>query len=49
MSVILLSSSLHPQSYTKIVPDKKVTLMKDGFSLANSMLEVYQEWEVKKR
>ena len=43
MIVILLSSPLQPQSDTKIIIDKKATLMKDGFLLADSMLEVYQE------
>ena len=43
MIVILLSSSLQPHSDTKIISDKTVTLMKDDFLLADSMLEVYQE------
>ena len=43
MVVILLSSSLQPQSDTKITPDKKATLMTGGFLLAHSMLEVYHE------
>ena len=43
MVVILLSSPLQPQSDTKVVPVKKVTLMTGGFLLADSMLEVYRE------
>ena len=31
MVVILLSSPLQPQSDTKIIPDKKATLMTGGF------------------
>ena len=38
MEVILLSSPLQPQSDTKVIPDKKVTLMTGGFLLADSML-----------
>ena len=41
MVVILLSSPLQPQSDTKVIPDKKATLMSGGFLLADSMLEVY--------
>ena len=43
MVVILLSSPLQPQSDTKVVPDKKVTLMSGGFLLADSMLDVYHK------
>ena len=32
---------LQPHSNTKIIPDKKATLMTGGFLLADSMLEVY--------
>ena len=39
--VILLSPTLQPQSYTKVIPDKKATLMTVG--LCYSMLEVYHE------
>ena len=49
MVVILLPSPLQPQSDTKVIPDKKVTLMTDGFLLTDSMLDVHQEWEIKKR
>ena len=49
MTVILLSSTLQAQPGTKIIPDKKATLMTGGFLLADSMLEVYhQDWEIKK-
>ena len=48
MTVILLSSTLQAQPDTKIIPDKKATLMTGGFLLADSMLEVYQDWEIKK-
>ena len=41
MVVILLFSPLQPQSDTKVIPDKKATLMTGGFLLADSMLEVY--------
>ena len=41
--VTLLSSPLQPQSDTKVVPDKKTTLMTGEFVLADSMLEVYHE------
>ena len=44
-----MSSPLQPQSDTKVIPDKKATLMTGGFLLADSMLEVYHEWEIKKR
>ena len=43
MVVILLSSPLQQQSDTKIILDKKATLMKEGFLLADLTLEVYQE------
>ena len=43
MVVILLSYPLQPQSNTKLIPDRKAILVKDGFLLADSMLEVYQE------
>ena len=49
MIVILLPCPLQPQSDTKVIPDKKVTLMTDGFLLTDSMLDVHQEWEIKKR
>ena len=48
MIVISLSSPLQPQSDIKVVPDKKATLMTGGFLLADSMLEVYHKWEIKK-
>ena len=43
MVVILLSSPLQPQSYTKVIPDEKATLMTGGFLLTYSMLEVCHE------
>ena len=43
MVVTLLSSTLQPQSNTKVIPDNKATLMNGGFLLADSMLEVYHE------
>ena len=43
MAVILLSSLLQPQSDTKVIPDKKATLMTGGFLLADSMLEVHHK------
>ena len=43
MTVILLSSTLQAQPGTKIIPDKKATLMTGGFLLADSMLEVYHQ------
>ena len=43
MVVILLSFPLQPQSDTKIMPDKKATIMTGGFLLADSMLEDYHE------
>ena len=49
MAVILLYSPLQPQSDTKVMPDKKATLMTGGLLLADSMLEVYHKWEIKKR
>ena len=49
MVVILLSSLLQPQSDSKVIPDKKATLMAGIFLLADSMLEVYHECEMKKR
>ena len=49
MVVILLSSHLQPQSDTNVIPDKKTTLMTGGFLLADSMLQVYHESEIKKR
>ena len=48
MVVILLSSPLKPQSDTKVISDKKATLMTGDFLLADSMLEVYHKWEKKK-
>ena len=47
MLVMLLASPLQPQSDTKFIPDIKATLMTVGFLLADSMLEVYREWEIK--
>ena len=47
MLVMLLASPLQPQSDTKFIPDIKATLMTVGFLLADSMLEVYHEWEIK--
>ena len=49
MVVNFLSSPLQPQSDTKVIPDKKAILLTGGFLLADSMLEVYHEWEIKKR
>ena len=43
MVLILLLSPLQPQSNTKVIPDKKATLMTGGLLLADSMLEVYHE------
>ena len=43
MVVILLSSPLQPESYTKVIPDEKATLMTGGFLLTYSMLEVCHE------
>ena len=43
MVVISLLSPLQPQSDTKIIRDKKAILMKYGFLLEDSMLEVCQE------
>ena len=43
MVVILMFSPLQPQSDTKVIPDKKATLVTGGFLLADSMLEVYDE------
>ena len=43
MALILLSSPLKSESDTKVIPNKKVTLMIGGFLLADSMLEVYYE------
>ena len=43
MVVVLLSSPLQRQPDTKLIPDKKATLMTGGFLLADSMLEVYHE------
>ena len=49
MVVILLSSLLQPQCDTKLIPDIKATLLTGGFVLADSMLEMYHEWVIKKR
>ena len=49
MIVILLSSPSQPQSDTKFIPDKKATLVTGAFLLADLMLEVYHEWEIKER
>ena len=43
MVVISLSSPLQQKSDTKVIPDKKATLMTAGFLLADSMLDVYHE------
>ena len=43
MVVTLLSSPLQPQPDTKVIPDKKATLMTGSFLLAGAMLEVYHE------
>ena len=48
MVVILLSSPLQPRSNTKFILDKKATLMAGCFILADSMLEVFHEWVIKK-
>ena len=40
MVEILLASLLQPQSDTKVIPDKKATLVTGGFLLVDSMLEV---------
>ena len=44
-----MSSPLQRQSDIKVIPDKKATLMTGGFLLADAILEVYNEWEIKKR
>ena len=49
MVVSLLSSPLQPQSDNKVIPDKKATLMTGDFLSADSTLEVYHEWVIKKR
>ena len=36
------------QSDTKVIPDKKATLITGSFLLADSMLGVYHEREIKK-
>ena len=43
MVLILLSSPWQSQSDTKVIPDKKATLLTGRFLLAGSMLEVYHE------
>ena len=43
MAAILLSFPFQSQSDTKVIPDKKATLMTGFFSLANLMLEVHHE------
>ena len=43
MVVTLFSSPLQPQPDTKVIPDKKATLMTGSFLLAGAMLEVYHE------
>ena len=48
MVVTLLSSPVQPKFDTKLIPDKKATSMTAGFLLADSMLEVYHEWVIKK-
>ena len=48
MVVILLSSPLQSQYDTNVTPDKKATLMTGAILFADSMLEVYHEWELKK-
>ena len=41
--VVVLSSPLQPQSDTRVIPDKKATVMTGGLLFADSMLEVYYE------
>ena len=43
MVTILLSSPFQPQSDTKVIPDKKTTLMTGFFLLADLTLEVRHE------
>ena len=49
MVVTLLSSPFQLQSDTKVISDKKATLMTGGFLLTDSVFEEYHEWEIKKR
>ena len=49
MAAVLLSSLSQLQSDTKVIPDKKATLMIGFFLLTDLMLEVYCEWEIEKR
>ena len=49
MAAILLSSLSQLQSDTKVIPDKKATLMIGFFLLIDLMLEVDREWEIEKR
>ena len=48
MVVILLAFPLQTQSDTKVIPDKKATLMTGGFLLVDSLFEVYHK-KVKKK
>ena len=43
MVAILLSSPFQPQSATKVIPDKKATLITGFFLLVDLMLEVRHE------
>ena len=43
MVVILLPSPLQPQSDTKVVPDKKATLMIGRFLIGRFNIEMYHE------
>ena len=43
MVIIFLSPPLQPEPETKVIPDKKATLMTGSFLLAGSMLEVDHE------
>ena len=43
MVAILLSSSLQPQSDTKVVPDEKATLMIGRFLIGRFNIEIYHE------
>ena len=43
MVAILLSSPFQPQSASKVIPDKKATLMTGFFLLADLMLEVHHK------
>ena len=43
MVAILLSSPFQSQSDTKVIPDKKATLVTGFFLFADLMMEVYHE------